>query len=149
MKNQIKNINLVVTYQKKNKYIDYIANICYNLNVIKFRGLGSHQQSRWFYEYKLYQHTRTYGFCVLFLWVKHMDLKFNSFKEFVEHRKINKVIYNCMNYNEKRKLKNMIYYILEEKNDKKNLIWEYLNEPIESEDFIRISIIMNEYWRER
>lgn len=77
-----------------------------------------------------------------------MELKFDNYREFVEHRKINKVIYNCINYKEKRILKNRIYYILEDRNDKKNLIWEYLNEPIGSEDFIRISIIMSEYWRE-
>ena len=44
--------------------------------------------------------------------------------------------------------KDITYYILEDRNDKKNMIWEYLNEPMESEDFIRISLIMNEYWRE-
>lgn len=76
-----------------------------------------------------------------------MELRFDSFKEFAEHSKINKVIYNCMNRREKRILKNKIYYLLEERNDKRDLIWEYLNEPIESEDFIRISIIMNQYRR--
>lgn len=77
-----------------------------------------------------------------------MELKFNNYKEFVEHRKINKVIYNCMEYNEKRILKNKIYYLLTDRKDKKDMIWEYLNEPIESEDFIRISILMREYWRD-
>lgn len=77
-----------------------------------------------------------------------MELKFNNYKEFVEHRKINKVIYNCMEYKEKRILKNRVYYILTDRKDKKDMIWEYLNEPIESEEFIRISVIMREYWRD-
>jgi len=76
-----------------------------------------------------------------------MELKFNSFREFTEHRKINKAIYGCMSYEEKRDLKKEVYGILKERNDKKDMIWEYLNEPMDSEDFIRISIVMREYGR--
>lgn len=51
-----------------------------------------------------------------------------------------------MNYYEKRELKNYIY-ALKERNNRKDLIWEYLNEPFESEYFMDISIILASYIR--
>ena len=78
-----------------------------------------------------------------------MELKFNNLKEFAEHRKINKAIYGCMCYEEKKELKHWVYDILKERKDKKDMIWEYLNEPFDSEDYIRISLVLREIGRKK
>lgn len=78
-----------------------------------------------------------------------MELKFDNIKEFAEHRKVNKAIYGCMTYQEKKDLKFIVYNVLSERKDKKDLIWEYLNEPMDSEDFVRVSITLREYGRKK
>lgn len=75
--------------------------------------------------------------------------RFKTFMEFAEERVINKSIYNGMEYEDKRRLKFYIYYVLREKNDKKDLIWEYLNEPMDSEAFILSSILISNYARRK
>lgn len=71
--------------------------------------------------------------------------RFKTFKEFAEEKIINRSIYNTMEYEEKRKLKFYIYYALKEKQDKKDLIWEYLNEPMDSESYMVSSILISNY----
>ena len=69
--------------------------------------------------------------------------KFKNLVEFAEEKTLNRTIYSNMSYKEKRKLKYYIYHSLKERNSQKDLIWEYLNEPIESDYFIYTSIILN------
>ena len=73
--------------------------------------------------------------------------KFKNIKEFAEQKTINKIIYNNMSYEEKRKLKFFIYYFLKEDEKKKDIIWEYLNEPIGSDSYIYTSVMLNSYSR--
>ena len=75
-----------------------------------------------------------------------MEIKrFNNIKEFADQKTINKLIYSNMTYFEKKALKNYIYYELQEKNDKRDLIWEYLNEPIDSEYYIYTAVMIGSY----
>lgn len=73
-------------------------------------------------------------------------LGFKNISEFAEHRKINRIIYRTMTYEEKKELKKYVYE-LQERNNRKDLIWEYLNEPMETDYFIYISIILKGYDR--
>lgn len=75
--------------------------------------------------------------------------KFSNIKEFAEEKTVNKMIYTNMSYKEKRKLKLYIYHSLKERNSQKDLIWEYLNEPIGSDYFIYTSIVLNSVKRRR
>lgn len=72
--------------------------------------------------------------------------KFKDIREFAEDRILNKVIYESMCYNKKRDLKKYIYS-LQEKNDKKDLIWEYLNEPVDSEYYLYVNTMICSYIR--
>ena len=75
---------------------------------------------------------------------KNMEIKrFTNIKEFANEKTLNKTIYSNMSYKEKRKLKYYIYHSLKERNSQKDLIWEYLNEPIESDYFIYTSLVLN------
>ena len=76
-------------------------------------------------------------------------MRFNDIKEFAEHKTINKTIYTNMSYKEKRKLKYYIYHSLKERNSQKDLIWEYLNEPIGSDYFIYTSLVLNSIKRSK
>lgn len=76
-----------------------------------------------------------------------MELKINDIKEFAKHKTINKTIYNSMSYNEKRKLKFYLYYVIKIDEDKKDLIWKFLNEPIETEEYIYSSLYLSKYGR--
>lgn len=79
-----------------------------------------------------------------------MEIKrFNNIKEFANDKTINKLIYTNMTYFEKKELKNYIYYTLQEKMDKKDLIWEFLNEPIDSDYYIYTAIILGSYSRRK
>lgn len=51
-----------------------------------------------------------------------------------------------MNYEERKELKEYIY-ALKERNNRKDLMWEYLNEPIDTDYFVSISIILGGYVR--
>lgn len=73
--------------------------------------------------------------------------KFKNIEEFAEEKMINRLIYNDMTYDEKRKLKFYIYYFLKEDDKKRNIIWEYLNEPISSGIYIYTSIKLSSYSR--
>lgn len=72
--------------------------------------------------------------------------KFSNIREFAKERKLNRIIYRTMNYKEIRELKNYIY-ALNEKTSRKDLMWEYLNEPMDTEYFVSISIILGGYAR--
>lgn len=75
-----------------------------------------------------------------------MEIKrFKTFKEFAQERIINRTIYKTMTYDEKCRLKFYIYYVLKEKQDKKDIIWEYLNEPMDTETYLFCSIMINKY----
>ena len=74
--------------------------------------------------------------------------KFANVREFAENRKLNRIIYSTMTYEEKRKLKEYIYN-LNERTNRKDLIWEYLNEPIEEEYYVSISLILGGYVRSK
>lgn len=79
-----------------------------------------------------------------------MEIKrFKDIKEFAEEKTINRLIYDTMSYEEKRKLKFYIYYFLKEKEQKKDIIWEYLNEPIGSDSYIYTSIMLSSYNRRK
>ena len=78
-----------------------------------------------------------------------MELKIKDIYEFAENRKLNKIIYSTYNYEQIRRLKFYVYYQMKEKEEKKNLIWEYLNEPLDSQDFIITSIILSKYGRKK
>ena len=73
-----------------------------------------------------------------------MELKIN---EFARHKSLNRAIYSSMSYDEKRKLKFYLYYVIKINEDKKDLIWKFLNEPIESEDYMSSVLILNKYGR--
>lgn len=51
-----------------------------------------------------------------------------------------------MKYEERKELKEYIY-ALKERNNRKDLMWEYLNEPIDTDYFVSISIILKGYVR--
>lgn len=51
-----------------------------------------------------------------------------------------------MSYQEKVKLKEYVYGLKERKN-RKDLIWEYLNEPMETDYYISVNIIMSSFDR--
>lgn len=53
-----------------------------------------------------------------------------------------------MSYEERVELKKYIYS-LNERNNRKDLIWEYLNEPMETEYFMNISILISAYERNK
>lgn len=72
--------------------------------------------------------------------------EFSNIREFAEERKLNRIIYKTMDYEERKELKEYIY-ALKERNNRKDLMWEYLNEPFESEYFMDISIILASYIR--
>lgn len=76
-----------------------------------------------------------------------MELKIDNISEFVRHKSLNRAIYSSMNYDEKRKLKFYLYYVMKLEEEKKDLIWRFLNEPIESEDYIYSTLILNKYGR--
>lgn len=70
--------------------------------------------------------------------------EFNNIREFAKDRKLNRLIYTTMTYYEKVELKQYIYN-LKERQNRKDIIWEYLNEPLESEYHVYISIILAGY----
>ena len=70
--------------------------------------------------------------------------EFNNIREFAKDRKMNRIIYSMLTYEEKVELKRYIYD-LKERNNRKDLIWEYLNEPIESDYFIYVSLVLKSY----
>lgn len=72
--------------------------------------------------------------------------EFNNIREFAKERKLNRIIYRTMSYEERKELKEYIY-ALSERTNRKDLIWEYLNEPIDTEYFVSISIILGGYVR--
>lgn len=72
--------------------------------------------------------------------------EFDNIKEFAKERKINRIIYRTMSYEERKELKEYIY-ALGERTNRKDLMWEYLNEPIDTEYFVSISIILGGYVR--
>lgn len=72
--------------------------------------------------------------------------EFKNISEFAEYRKINRIIYKMMTYDEKVELKKYVYD-LKERNNRKDLIWEYLNEPLETDYFVYISIVLKGYDR--
>ena len=74
---------------------------------------------------------------------------FNNIKEFAENKTINKLIYSNMDYNSKKALKKYIYQILLEKPDKKDIMWEFLNEPIDSETYMYCSLMLSSYTRRK
>jgi hypothetical protein len=74
-----------------------------------------------------------------------MELKIDNINEFARHKSLNRAIYSSMNYDEKKKLKFYLYYVIKIDEDKKDLIWKFLNEPIESEDYMRSVLILNKY----
>lgn len=76
-----------------------------------------------------------------------MELRIDNISEFVRHKSLNRTIYSSMSYDEKRKLKFYLYYVIKIDEDKKDLIWRFLNEPIESEDYIYSTLILNKYGR--
>lgn len=72
--------------------------------------------------------------------------EFDNIKEFAKERKINRIIYRTMSYEERKELKEYIY-ALKERTNRKDLMWEYLNEPIDTDYFVSISIILGGYVR--
>lgn len=72
--------------------------------------------------------------------------EFNNIREFAEDRKLNRIIYRTMSYEERKELKEYIY-ALKERTNRKDLMWEYLNEPLDTEYFVSISIILGGYVR--
>lgn len=76
-----------------------------------------------------------------------MELKINNINEFAKNKNINKIIYKSMCYNKKRKLKFYIYYVMKLEEEKKDLIWRFLNEPLESDEYIYSSLMLNKYRR--
>lgn len=74
--------------------------------------------------------------------------KFENVKEFAKYRKLNRLIYSTMTYEEKLTLKKYVYS-LEEKQNRKDIIWEYLNEPIGSDYYICVSIVLKSYMRSK
>lgn len=76
-----------------------------------------------------------------------MELKIDNINEFARHKSLNRAIYSSMSYDEKRKLKFYLYYVIKINEDKKDLIWKFLNEPIESEDYMSSVLILNKYGR--
>lgn len=70
--------------------------------------------------------------------------EFDNIKEFAKERKINRIIYRTMSYEERKELKEYIY-ALRERTNRKDLMWEYLNEPIDTDYFVSISIILGGY----
>ncbi len=75
--------------------------------------------------------------------------EFKTIKEFAEQKTINKLIYSNMTYDEKRELKRYVYYIFEDKKDRQDLIWEFLNEPIDSEYYIYTAVMLGSYARRK
>ena len=76
--------------------------------------------------------------------------EFNNIKEFAEQKTINKLIYSNMTYQEKKELRDYIYHYLDEKQEKnKDLIWEFLNEPMDSEIYLYSTIILGSYARRK
>lgn len=75
--------------------------------------------------------------------------EFNNIKEFASDKTINKLIFSNMTYQEKRELKRYIYNHLEDRVEKKDLIWEYLNEPIDSEYYIYTAVMLGSYSRRK
>ena len=78
-----------------------------------------------------------------------MELRFENIKEFAEHKKINKAIYQNMTYIEKRQLKERLYSTIQEKEYQKDIIWEYLNEPMDSPEFVYTSLVLNSIKRRK
>ena len=76
-----------------------------------------------------------------------MELKIDNINEFARHKSLNRAIYSSMSYDEKRKLKFYLYYVIKINEDKKDLIWKFLNEPIESEDYMSSVLTLNKYGR--
>ena len=74
--------------------------------------------------------------------------KFENIREFAREKKINRLIYTTMTYEQKKELKRYIYN-LKERTCRKDLMWEYLNEPLDDEYFVTISIILRGYEREK
>lgn len=74
-----------------------------------------------------------------------MEVIYESVKEFAKNRRINRIIYTTMTYKEKRLLKEKIYGIIDLRKELKDMMWEYLNEPIDTEEFLNISIILAGY----
>lgn len=76
-----------------------------------------------------------------------MELKIDNINEFAKHKSLNRAIYSSMRYDEKRKLKFYLYYVIKMKDDKKDIIWKFLNEPIETEEYIYSSLYLSKYGR--
>lgn len=74
---------------------------------------------------------------------------FKNIEEFAENKTINKLIYADMDNISRRELKFYIYKVLEDKQEKKDIIWEYLNEPIDSEAYLYSSIMLGQYLRRK
>lgn len=72
--------------------------------------------------------------------------EFENIKEFAKDRKLNRIIYSTMSLEEKAQLKKYIYGLNERRN-RKDFIWEYLNEPMETDYYISVNIIMSSYDR--
>lgn len=70
--------------------------------------------------------------------------EFSNIREFAGERKLNRIIYRTMSYEERKELKEYIYN-LKERNNRKDLMWEYLNEPMDTDYFVSISIILGGY----
>lgn len=75
--------------------------------------------------------------------------EFNDIKEFASQKTINKLIYSNMTYEEKKELKDYIYHNLSDRVDKKDLIWEFLNEPMDSEYYIYTAVMLGSYARRK
>ena len=70
--------------------------------------------------------------------------EFTNIREFAKDRKMNRIIYSMLTYEERAELKRYVYG-LQERNNRKDLIWEYLNEPLESDYFIYVSLVLKGY----
>lgn len=74
--------------------------------------------------------------------------KFENVKEFAKDRKLNRLIYSTMTYEEKVALKKYVYG-LKERQNRKDLIWEYLNEPLGTDYYIYVSLVLKSYVRSK
>ena len=76
-----------------------------------------------------------------------VDYGFTSFRTFYKNRHYMREKYKTMTYYEKLNLKHYLYSISIITTQHKDLIWEYLNEPMGSIDYVFNSQLKNQYMR--
>ncbi len=72
---------------------------------------------------------------------------FISYRTFYKNRHFIREKYKTMSYNQKLALKRYLYSITIITTQHKDLIWEYLNEPMTSEFYVSNNMLKRQYMR--